>query len=47
METLQVWMPAVVPLWCLILGLGLTRGDALTRMREGGDCKCTTLGAYI
>lgn len=42
MDTLHVWMP------CLrILGLGLTRGDAFTRILDGGDCKWTTLGAYI
>ena len=31
----------------LILGLGLALGEALTRMRDGGDCKWTTFGAWI
>lgn len=41
-ETLHVWIA------CLrIFGLGLILGEALTRIREGGDCRWTTLGAWI
>ena len=39
-ETLQVWIA-----YLRILGFGLTRGDAFTRMRDGGDWRWTTFGA--
>ena len=33
---------------CLLLGFGLLLGeDALTRIREGGDCTLVGLGAVI
>ena len=45
MSTLQVCTAAVVAFEWRILGLGLILGDALTKMRDGGDCRCTTFGA--